>query len=559
MAAGQGVLSGSWDLPAVKLIEDRLEGRRVDDGRAHAGKLRDVLDLHTQHVMAGMELATEPVVARLLGVSEWKAGKLLHEALGLAKLPGAFEALEAGVLMPDQCLTLVEQLAPLTPPQRVSVWQRLLNRLEEDAHRGAVLPPARLGKLLKGWVQQIAPQDAVERRKAAEEDRRVDYRTRGDGLADIFLIGIKPTDAQAVLQRIRDAAAPVSLWDDRLADQRRLDAAVDLLLGRNPLNEARCGQGCGCLPGQAAPCGSNMNVFVTQNGALERTDEPATLDRHGPIEPDLLQALLLNAPVLRAVFVNEHGTPSGISRQRLRPERGDPESVRAALLRLGNLKPDRLFPVHPDDHPPESTSHPPGTPGPYRVTGLLRDLVFARAPRCEWGGCGMPATACDAEHDDAWTGDDDGGPTCSCQLGPCCRHHHRIKQLGYRKTRHADGSLTWTSLTGRTTWVRSQHEPPQPPIRTLTPLAETTDWDELSPDELDEILWILDGRPEDPAAYELRAQDAEPEDVMPRELGDTRWGWDLDDPYAWEPAESADGSDTRDRIRISRIRPSRTR
>ena len=527
MAAGQAVLSGSWDLPALTLIEDRLEARRFDDGRAYADKLRDVLDLHAQHRLAGMELATEPVVARLLGISEWKAGKLLHEALGLAELPGALEALESAVLVPDQCLTLVEQLAPLTPPQRVTVWQRLLARLEEDARRGAVLPPARLGKLLKEWVQQVAPQDAVERRKTAEEDRRVEYRMRADGLADVFLIGIKPTDAQAVLQRIRDASAPVSLWDDRLADQRRLDAAVDLLLGRNPLSEQRCGQGCGCLPGQAVPCGAQLNVHVTLNSALGTTDEPATLDRHGPIEPDLLQALLLNAPVLRAVFVDEHGTPIGMSRQRLRPERGDPESVRAALLRLGNLKPDRLFPVHPDDHPPDSTAHPSDTRGPYRVTGLLRDLVFARAPLCEWGGCGMPATACDAEHDTAWP----EGPTCSCQLGPLCRHHHRIKQLGFRKTRHADGSLTWTSPTDRTTWVRSQHEPPSPPVRALTPPAEPSDWDELSPDELDETLWILDGRPEDPAAYELRAEDHDPDDAPPFELGDTRWGWDLDDPY----------------------------
>ena len=30
---------------------------------------------------------------------------------------------------------------------------------------------------------------------------------------------------------------------------------------------------------------------------------------------------------------------------------------------------------------PRLTSHPPDSPGPYRVTGLLRDLVFARAPR----------------------------------------------------------------------------------------------------------------------------------------------------------------------------------
>jgi hypothetical protein len=411
-----------------------------------------------------------------------------------------------------------------------------------------VLPRARLETLLKQWVQAIAPQDAVDRRKAAEDDRRVDYRKRDDGLADVFLIGLGPTDAQAVLQRIRDASAPVTPWDDRLADQRRLDAAVDLLLGRDLLGTGHgtgCASGCGCLPGQAAPCGTNVNVYVTQNGALGTTDEPATLERHGPIESDVLQALLLNAPVLRAVFVNAHGTPIGMSRQRLRPDRGDPESVREALLRLRDLQPDRLFPVHPQDHPPPeggppSTAHPPHASGPYRVTGLLRDLIFARAPRCEWPCCGMPASACDAEHDRAWP----DGPTCSCDLGPCCRHHHRVKQLGFTKPRHADGSLTWTHPTGRQRRSRSQHDAPAAPVRDLSPLSEPTEWDELSPDELDEVLWILDGRPEDPAGYELRAEDVEPEDFP---VGrDTTWSWDLDDPYAWlpEPAAWSAGSPT---------------
>ena len=142
----------------------------------------------------------------------------------------------------------------------------------------------------------------------------------------------------------------------------------------------------------------------------------------------------------------------------------------------------------------------------------------------------MPASACDAEHDTAWP----AGPTCSCDLGPCCRHHHRIKQLGCSKTRHGDGSITWTSPTGRQRTVRSQHQPPQPAVRDLTRLSEPSEWDQLSPDELDEQLWILDGRPDDPQAYELRKPDLQPED-QPVDR-DTTWSWDLDDPYAWEPA-----------------------
>ena len=539
MAVGQAVLNGSWDLAAVRAVEDRLARRALDGGRLHAATLRDVLALHAEHVAAGMALATEPAVALLLRVSEWKAGRLLHEALALAELPDALEALDRGLLQPDQSWVVVRELEPLPPAQRLQLWQRLLQRLAADARSGSVLPPARLGSLLKTWVQQIAPQDAVERRRTAEEGRSVSYRRRDDGLADIFLLGIKAPDAQAVLQRIRDASAPVGLWDERNADQRRLDAAVDLLLGRDVLGTGSgTGQrsGCGCRPGEAAPCGATINVHVTLHGSLGTTDEPATMDRHGPIGPDLLQALLLNAPVLRAVFVDEHGTPVGISPQRLRPARGEPDSVRQALLRLGNLRPDRFFAVHPDGHAPpgasrSSTSHPADAAGAYRVTGLLRDLIAARSPRCEWIGCGMPASACDAEHDDAWP----GGPTCSCNLGPCCRRHHRVKQLGWTKTRHPDGSLTWTNPFGRARTTPSQHEPPQPPLRDLLPVPSDSPWDDLSPGELEEQLWVLDARPEDAAGFELRATDVDPDEVPYPDHGDTRWSWDLDDPHVWQP------------------------
>lgn len=299
MAAGQAVLSGSWDVADVRAIENRLERRGADAGRVHAATLRDVLALHDQHLRAGMSLMTEPLVARLLRVSPWRATRLLTEAAGLAGLPQAFEALEWGLLHPDQCSTVVSHLAPLTEPQRLELWQRLLGRLGADACAGAVLPPARLGELLTRWVLAIAPQDAVDRRKDAEQDRKAVYRKREDGLADLFLIGMRPTDAQAVLQRVRDASAPVGLWDERTADQRRLDAAVDLLLGCHSQGDG-CGSGCaaacGCLPGQAAPCGARINVHVTLNAALGSTDEPAAMDRYGPIEPDLLQALLSNAP-----------------------------------------------------------------------------------------------------------------------------------------------------------------------------------------------------------------------------------------------------------------------
>jgi hypothetical protein len=533
MAAGQDSFAGGYDVPAVRAVEDRIERRGVDAGRVHAGLLRDVLELHSLHLRAGMSLMTPTQVALLLRCSESRATRLLTEACGLSELPGGFEALETGLLQPEQCFPLVNQLSPLSLPQQLELWQRL----QRNRETGGALPPARLADLLKKWVIEIVPQDATKRRKQGEEERRVEYRRRDDGLADIFLIGIRAADAQAVLQKIREASAPVTLWDERTADQRRLDAAVDLILGRDVLGTGRLscrgGAGCGCRPGEAAPCGATIVVHVPLNAALGTTDEAAEMVGHGPIEPDLLKDLMLNNPTLRPLFVDEHGVPVGMgtAQQARRPQRGNETELREMLLELADMRPSRLFPRDPDDHgPPDApSSHPPSAPAPYVVTGLLRELIFARAPRCELPGCGVRAAHCDADHDIAHP----AGPTCSCNNGPCCRRHHRVKQLGWTKTRHRDGSITWTDPGGRAWLAPSQHTPPAAPIRPLPPVPVPDPLDQLDPTERELLLWQ---QIDDPAAYELRAQDHEPEQSDPFDQDrDTRWSLDLDNPYPWLP------------------------
>ena len=47
------------------------------------------------------------------------------------------------------------------------------------------------------------------------------------------------------------------------------------------------------------------------------------------------------------------------------------------------------------------------------------------------------------------------GKTSSCNCGPRCRRHHRLKTIGgWTLEQHPDGSTTWTSPTGR-----SYHSP----------------------------------------------------------------------------------------------------
>ncbi len=84
----------------------------------------------------------------------------------------------------------------------------------------------------------------------------------------------------------------------------------------------------------------------------------------------------------------------------------------------------------------------------YRPSRKLQHLVNARNPCCSAPGCGRPAARCDLDHSIAW---DKGGLTCSCNLAPLCRHHHRLKQAeGWWLEQSEPGVLRWRAPSGLT-------------------------------------------------------------------------------------------------------------
>ncbi len=84
----------------------------------------------------------------------------------------------------------------------------------------------------------------------------------------------------------------------------------------------------------------------------------------------------------------------------------------------------------------------------YRPSRKLQHLVNARNSRCSAPGCGRPAARCDLDHSIAW---DKGGLTCSCNLAPLCRHHHRLKQAeGWWLEQPEPGVLVWRTPAGLT-------------------------------------------------------------------------------------------------------------
>jgi hypothetical protein len=487
---GQAVLSGVLDVGALDAVEARLEARETARHAAFADQLRDVLELERLHRAAGLELATTAQLALVLRCSQARATGLLHTAQVLAGLPGALSLLDAAVLTVEQSRVVVELLEVLPSPAREVVWDRVSARLVRDAEQGVQRPPARLAELLRRWVLEADPQAAQDRRARAEEHGDVTMRRRDDGLVDVFATGLTAPNAAACLSRVTQRSAPFGTSDERTAGKRRLDALVDLLTGRDalaydddePAHTDACspaGRTCGCPLGAPVPCGAQVTVLVPLSTALGGC-APAELAGHGPLDADLARAVLLTAPVLRVAWVDADGVPVAVSDRAERLPRGDTDAVRKAVERLA-ADPPAVQPRHPNDHdvgPPYSTPleaaphstdppgtssyakvldhpHPAGGPGPYRPPAALRRLLELRAPRCEWPGCGARASRCDLDHDLAWP----AGPTCAANLGPLCRRHHRVKQLGWTKHRTTDG-VRWTSPTLRTWLSPAQHEPP---------------------------------------------------------------------------------------------------
>ncbi len=84
----------------------------------------------------------------------------------------------------------------------------------------------------------------------------------------------------------------------------------------------------------------------------------------------------------------------------------------------------------------------------YRPPPRIREHIGARDRTCRFGPCGQPAWRTDLDHTIPWH---KGGATCPCNLGGCCRTHHKIKALpGWHLAQPRPGTFRWTTPAGRT-------------------------------------------------------------------------------------------------------------
>jgi hypothetical protein len=359
--------------------------------------------------------------------------------------------------------------------------------------------PSQIRAMIGRAVLQIDPDAARQRRKQAQRDARIRLWREYEGTAALGGFGLPPDEAVAADQMITSRAQELKAAGmEGTMDQLRVRAYLDVLLGQNSspvladegASDGQAGPRTGSQVGE--PASSNetglaaqINLTVPLATLLGLAERPGEAAGFGPLDPDLARTMATTAAAhpatvwcLTVTDAHGHPTAHGCARPTRRAgprqprsragpgqgqgQRPDAKSPGRAGRdrrsrwdgRLGEYRTWRLRPVAngPDltidleplavtdcDHRHQTSAHDPG----YK----LRHLTHIRDGECTWPPCRRAARRCDFEHAIPWEA---GGPTCACNAGPRCRHHHHQKQArGWKLTQDLPGYHTWTTPAGR--------------------------------------------------------------------------------------------------------------
>jgi Domain of unknown function (DUF222) len=252
-------------------------------------------------------------------------------------------------------------------------------------------------------VRVIDPDAARERGVAAENDRHIGISAQDNGMAEIYG-SVAAASANAFDRRLSELTKGVCPADPRTLDQRRADALAALTEGRRL--PCACGQvDCPTRAGDEVERdrgGTRVVINVVASDQTVHADgsAPGYLEGYGVIDAEQVRELVATA-ALHII---------------------DPFTSPADALR-------------------------------YQPSASLERAVRCRDLTCRFPGCSRPAAACDLDHTVPFNHQDPaaGGLTVYENLKCLCRQHHLVKTFGgWLDTQLADGTVVWTSPTGRT-------------------------------------------------------------------------------------------------------------
>ena len=332
-------------------------------------------------------------LASALLIPEPTAERLCAESESLVRdLPATLEALRDGRLSERHARVLIDHLGPLDADDREAV-ERIAIPL------AATLTVAKFDRRVRTLRERRVPEQAVERHRAAREERDVTLAPGRDGMA--WLTAHLPAvDAVAIYTRLDATARALRReGDSRTLAQLRGDLFCSVLLeGEN--GSATDLATIDRLTYQAIR--PQVIVTIPALSLLGHGDEPATLEGYGPIDAATARRLVSDSPTLQRLLTHP---------------------VTGAELDLDRRR--------------------------YRVTEELRTWLRARDGGCRFPGCGRATRACDIDHTRDWVLD---GKSAHNNLAHLCRSHHTLKHAsGWKAKQSASrpGDLEWSSPLGR--------------------------------------------------------------------------------------------------------------
>lgn len=503
-------------------------GRVADRGQRSARRDVDPRELALDFVSAELALAC--------GLSRSAAGHRVVTANILVvegRHPRVGRLARAGLVEWGKLHLLVTRLSAVEPRVAEQVERRLIPDGDLDCTRGPLhvrrsrrdpgadlpfvtrctLPQLRAA--IDAALHAIDPDGAEDRAGRARQDRSVTAEPESDGVARLTARG--PAEAvEAIMADLDDAAATAKARGDaRTCDQIRADEAFHRLTQGAygaPANPTSSSTGAGAGTGSGAgPAAGGAARDATDDAGGDATgddaDHGAGVDREG-------EGCAASDGRETSETSEDHGGGGeesfvgrdGRARRRtqvsltmplatwlgLASQPGQLDgygSVAAALARQIAADAARRDPatttwrcvVTDDEHATVvGIGRPIVTPNhdaPLRVAALVRTAEG----HCVFPGCTTPARRCDLDHRQPFP----EGATCTCNLQPLCRGHHRLKTTGHLTVRLVQpgedddvppGTLEWTTRAGRI--YRSMPSQPVPPaleqalIRLPAELAE---------------------------------------------------------------------------------------
>ena len=416
-------------------------------------------------------------LAVALAISRQPAERMLGVAYDLAfRLPRTARALREGRIDSYKAQIIAEMTRALDDAGAAAAEALILADPADLAGKS----PSQIRAMIGRAVVQIDPDAARQRREQAQRDARVRLWREYEGTAALGGFGLPPDEAVAADQMITSRAQELKAAGmEGTMDQLRVRAYLDVLLGQDSspvladggASDGQAGPGTGSQAGE--PASSNetglaaqINLTVPLATLLGLAERPGEAAGFGALDPDLARTMVTTAAAHPATIwcltvTDAHGHPTahGCARPARRAGPRQPRSRAGpgqddANGGLGEYRTWRLRPVAngPDltidleslpvtdcDHRHQTSAHDP--------SDRLRHLIHIRDGECTWPPCRRNARRCDFEHAIPW---ENGGPTCACNAGPRCRHHHRQKQAaGWSLSQDVPGYHAWTTPAGR--------------------------------------------------------------------------------------------------------------